>query len=424
MTDATTHAAVSHRPRVLMITHRFVHPPDRGDRIRTWHTLVELARHCDVSLASLADEPVRASSWRAVYDRVEQLAIVPAPFGGSAVGLARALASGRSATEQTFYSPDLHRTLRQWAHDRPFDAVLSVCSSTARYLHGLDAGRCVVDLIDADSRKWADFAEHARGPRRWVYQREARKLAEVERALPCDHIAVTSPREARLIEALQPDPAVTVVRNGVALPQNPTSAARTPPLVLFTGVLDYKPNVDGLDWFIRHVWPAVRQQRTEARFQIVGRNPNARVRKLAATDGVELVGPVPDVQPYFQNARLAVAPLPIARGVQNKALQAMAAARPVVCSDAVHAGVAIDGRSPCIRPANPDQWQQTLVTLLEKPTRAASLGNAARRFAQRHYDWRQTLRPLISLLLPHTHNHAHTPAIHTHATSPATRAAA
>ncbi len=388
------------RPQVLMVTHRFVCPPDRGDRIRTWHTLLELSRHCDVSLACLADEPIHSSHWEAVYNRVARLAIEPAPRGGAVLGLARALASGASATEHTFYSPQLHNTIRQWANERPFDAALAVCSSTVRYLDGVAADRRVVDLIDVDSRKWNDYARHTRGPRRWVYQREARKLAELERTLEADRLFVTSDREADIFRGMRPVTPIQTLGNGVMPVADSEPAGDCPPDVVFTGMLDYRPNVAGLQWFVREVWPDVHQACPSARFRIVGRRPTRAVRELAGHAGVDLVGPVPDVTPYLRKARAAVAPLHIARGVQNKALQAMAAARPVLVTQAVHDGLAVRGRCPAIVPDSPRNWVDTLAELLTHRELASSFGTTGRLFVERHYAWSKTLQPLVRALMP------------------------
>lgn len=396
------------RPRVLMVTHRFVHPTDRGDRIRTWHTLCELARYADVSLACLADEPVRSASWEAVYEKVERLAIEPAPPAAAARGLARSLTTGRSATEHAFYSPALHRTIREWAEDTDFDAALAVCSSTARYLDGLPIAQRMVDLIDVDSRKWADYADHARGPRRWVYRREARKLAALEAAIADRHdLAITCDREAKLLREAAPEAKITVVRNGVDLPAPPRPAGQSSPIVVFTGMLDYRPNVEGLRWFCENVWSDVHAAVPEAEFHIVGRSAGRAVERLAAAPGVRLVGEVVDTAPCLTNARVAVAPLQIARGVQNKALQAMAAARPVVTTPAVQAGLAVNGRCPAIVPTDAGAWVATLVELLTASPLATAFGTRGRLFVDQHYRWSETIAPLLSRLLPERRGDLH-----------------
>ena len=395
--------AMTNRPHILMVTHRFPYPPDRGDRIRTWHLLDELTGHADVSLACLSDEPIHVANWEVVYRRVRKLTIHPLGKNAAISGLAQSFKTGRSVTEQMFYSAAMHRTIREWAEDAEFDAALAVCSSTARYLEDLPIARRVVDLIDVDSRKWADYAAHASGLRRWVYQREAGKLAQYEKELAQQYeLAVTCDREAQILAEIAPGANLTVARNGAAGDQGKMIAGRCEPTVVFTGMLDYKPNVDGLAWFVNEVWPNVMAEMPGARFDIVGRGAGRTVKTLAATPGVKLVGAVDDTQPYLEQARVAVAPLHIARGVQNKALQAMAAARPVVATAEVRAGLAVDGHCPCIVPESTAQWSKTLIELLSHAPLASALGARGRLFIEQHYEWSHTLGPLLAVLLPAT----------------------
>lgn len=389
------------RPQVLVVTHRFVYPPDRGDRIRTWHIVNELSRHSDVSLACLTDEAIHIADWEVVFNKVKRLAIHPAPKGGAIAGLARSMVNGRSVTSNTFYSAALHRTIHEWSADCPFDAALAVCSSTACYLDDLPIPRRVVDLVDVDSRKWADYAEHSHGLRRMVYRREARKLAHLEQQLAKDYeLLVTCEREAKALTDHVPNASVTVARNGAEGHSGIKMAGQCEPTVVFTGVLDYKPNVEGLSWFVKHVWPGVMAKVDGARFDIVGRGAGRSVEKLASAPGVRLVGAVPDTTPYLTGARVAVAPLHIARGVQNKALQAMAAAKPVIATTQVRDGLAINGRCPCIVPESAEHWTRTLAELLNHAPLATSFGIRGRLFIAQHYQWSSTLAPMIARLLP------------------------
>lgn len=399
----TTHPA-GDRPRILMITHRLPHPPDRGDRIRTWHTLEHLSQRFDVSLACVADEPVALDSWEAIYSKVNRLAIEPSPAARMPRAVARALRSGRSISEQAFHRPSLHRTLRQWCEDQRFDAALAVCSSTAPYLVDLPVERKVVDLIDVDSAKWSAYADRSKGPRRWMYRREAERLADYERALSRAHeLIVVCDREAGELRRLNAEARVTVVRNGVDLSPRRLGGGETvdgPPIAVFTGVLDYAPNVEGLGWFVENVWPAVRRALPEARFDIVGRNATRVVRGFAEAPGVRLIGGVPSVKPYLDRARVAVTPLHVSRGVQNKALEAMASMKPVVATPAVNEGIAIGGRSPAVVADRPRQWIESTVELLRSADLAAAFGAAGRRFVALYYAWSDVLEPLTAMLSP------------------------
>ena len=172
------------------------------------------------------------------------------------------------------------------------------------------------------------------------------------------------------------------------------------PSCLFVGVLDYRPNVDGVVWFCREVWPEVRRRRPRARFALVGRRPAPAVRRLAAQPGVDVVGPVPDVRPHLARAAVVVAPLRIARGVQNKVLEALAMARPAVVSPPVLAGLGAGPGVPVLVAATPAEWVEAVVHLLDDPDARRRLGAAGRRHVEECHRWDHCLEPLEALLAP------------------------
>lgn len=398
------------RPQLLAVTHRVPFPPDRGDRIRTWHVLSRLAQHFDVHLAALADEPVHMDTWRAVRSITRRLEVQSVPGVGRWPAAAVRFAAGRSITESLLYSPALHQTIRRWAAGTRFDAALAVCSSMAMYLDGVDARRKVVDLIDVDSVKWASFAEQSRGLRRIVYRCEAGRIAACEKRIGerFDAVAVVTEAEATLARRHMPGTRILVARNGVDTDYfSPDEAVRRPegpPAAVFVGALNYRPNVQGIDRFARDIWPGIRRvlsrdPRPAPVLRIIGRSPVRAVRRLNGIEGVEVVGPVTDVRPYLRSARLAIAPMTVAPGVQNKVLEAMASALPVVCTSQAAAGIdAVPDRHLLV--ADDDgMWVRHVTALLRDAERAESLGRAARRFVTDHHRWGRGMQPLIDLLL-------------------------
>ena len=228
-------------------------------------------------------------------------------------------------------------------------------SNMAPYILDLpNTGTRVVDLVDVDSEKWRAFAATAKGPMRLVYRRERRKIAELEHriALDCDLSALVSDAEAGLFKTQHPDRAgsIRAVSNGVdhryfdpTLDHPPLYDTARPNFV-FTGTMDYPPNVDAVVWFASEILPLIRASLPAAQFHVVGGNPNTQVLNLARIDGVFVSGRVPDVRPYIAHATASVAPMRIARGIQNKVLEAMAMARPVVLTAAALEGIAADPR--------------------------------------------------------------------------------
>lgn len=389
------------RPKLLMVTHRVPYPPDKGDRIRTWHMLHHLSRRYDVYLASLVDEPIRLATWRALREVTADMALVPMSEGVRHVRAIRSLAAGGSLTEGMFQAPWLSEQIRRWVDQHTFDAALGVCSSTAAYLRDVPAARKVIDLIDVDSAKWADYALTCHGVQRWMYRMEAGRLARCERQLAdqMDAVMVVSAPEAAAYRALAPSCNIVTVTNGVDLDYfSPQQEAAERPVVVFTGVLDYRPNVLGLRWLARHVWPHVRRAVPDAELRIVGRNPTRAVRRLSRIDGVDVRGPVPDVRPHLAEAAAAVAPLTIGRGIQNKVLEAMAMGRAVVASPQAAEGIGARDDEHLLIARTAGQWIVNLCTLLVEPLLGRSIGHAARQYVQIHHRWDQCLSPLLDLL--------------------------
>jgi sugar transferase (PEP-CTERM/EpsH1 system associated) len=390
--------------------HRVPFPPNRGDRIRSFHLLRRLAQRFDVSLATLADEPVPDETRRELDRLCARVAIEPV---GSVRWLraATSLATGHSATEGLFASPRLKHAVCRWAAERTFDAALVFCSSMVQYLDcpGLAAVPAVIDLVDVDSQKWFDYADKTSGLKRRLFQLEGRRLRRLECTLPGRAAAITlvSEAEANLFRGFCPNGRMLAVPNGVDLdyfrPHNTgpggwQSLAHDRANLVFVGALDYRANVDAACWFAAHVWPLLRQRLPHVSLALVGRNPAAAVQRLATQPGIRVFASVPDVRPYAAAADVVIAPLRIARGIQNKVLEAMAMGKPVVCSPAALEGIAAVPDKHLVLADEPGQWSEAIADLLHDEERAFSLGMAARRFVQRHHAWDTTLAPLDELL--------------------------
>lgn len=403
--------ATGRRRRVLMLTHRMPYPPDRGDRIRAWHLLKLLAEHFDVALAATTHEPVAAEQFDAVMDCARTLAVEPLRPTTSRIRAVGGWLLGRAGTPEYFFRSTLARQILQWHADRPFDAVLTFCTgmiASSRSLMRLpQRPRHVLDLVDVDSDKWAQWSAASRGPRRWCYGLEARRLREVEAGQHdlVDAITIVSHAEAELYrQTVSLDAPLHVVGNGVDLEyfraQPIERIDADVPRILFTGVLDYRPNVDALIWFTRHVLPLLQRQGVNARLTIVGRDPSPKVWALGRLSNVDVVGPVPDVRPYLAQASVVIAPLRLARGVQNKALEAMSSGRSVVCSPAVAQGLsAAPGRDFLLADA-PQQWADTVTQLIRNPAQRDALAAAGRRRVEQTYRWHDQLAPMLELLAP------------------------
>lgn len=384
-----------------MLTHRAPYPPDRGDRIRSYHLLRYLTERYQVHLGALHDEPVSDQTHAVLRELTADLALFPLGRRSRWMRVAGSIALGRSATEGLFASRALRSQVRAWARTVKFDAVFAFCSSMVQFavVPELKGVPLIVDLVDVDSQKWFDYAASARGLKRSLFALEGRRVRRLERSLPERAAAITlvSEAEAEVFRGFCPNDKTLAVPNGVDLDYFSDQflvAERRPNQCVFVGVLDYRANVESLVWFCREVWPRVIAQKPDAVFAIVGKNPAPAVKQLAQQPGVRLVGPVPDVRPYIAESRFVVAPLLIARGIQNKVLEAMAMGKPVIASPAALEGLGATPGHHLLIAKEATDWCDTVVRVQADEDIASLLGISARNFVERHHAWEATLRPL------------------------------
>jgi sugar transferase (PEP-CTERM/EpsH1 system associated) len=390
---------------ILFIAHRVPHPPNKGDRIRSFHLLRFLAGRANVHLACLADEPVADFSLAALNRLCKRVCILPLPKRKRWLQAAWSVMCGRTATEGLFLSDRLTRAITAWSGQTKFDAVVAFCSSTARYLdiQPLREIPLVVDLVDVDSQKWLDYARQTHGPLRWMFSLEGNRLRRLETALAdrSRAIVLVSNAEARILKEFSGCQNVHAITNGVDLdyfrPQSTTDDMEQRRCT-FVGALDYRANVDGITWFCQQVWPAVHARLPHSVFSIVGRRPTAAVRRLAKQPGVELIGEVDDVRAHYARAALTVAPLRVARGVQNKVLEALAMGKAVIGSSEALEGLNVTTGEDVCEASTPEEWITQVGRLLEHPDVAARLGAAGRRFVEKHHCWETCLRPFEQLI--------------------------
>jgi sugar transferase (PEP-CTERM/EpsH1 system associated) len=384
------------RKHLLFLAHCVPFPPDKGDRVRAYHQILELSRHFRISLAAFTRSDADEAAAERLRPWCQQIILAPAHRKRGLVRGALSFAAGRSVTEGYFHHGPMRRKLIEQGRIDPFDVAVGYSSGVLELLLAAPARGRVMDLVDVDSAKWRAYARGARWPWRPLYAREADRVARLERRAvdACDAVAVVTADEAELV-----DPArAHVVGNGVDWEHfQPSPPPAGPPTLAFTGSMDYRPNVEGVCWFARHVWPGLRAERTDLRWRIVGRNPVAAVRQLGALPGVEVVGAVPDIRPYLAEATVAIAPLRIARGVQNKVLEAMAMGRAVVASDEALTGLEVVEGSEVLAATTPAQWREQIEAVLDDPPLRAVLQRNARACVQNRYSWSARLHPLVSL---------------------------
>ncbi len=374
---------------ILFLAHRAPFPPDRGDKIRSFHVLSYLAKRARVHLVAFADDPRDLEVPAAFAGMLASCTIVRREKGRMRAAV-EALAQARAVSLTAFDDARVQAAVRDVMARHPVRTAYAFSGQMAQYLP--DGVRRVMDFVDADSAKFAAYAQRARGPMRWMMAREARLLARWERDVTArvDASLFVSAAEAALV------PGASVLENGIDARRFDPAAAFVPVvgqgrLIVFTGQMDYRPNAEAAVAFARDVLPRVRAAHPDVRFAIVGRAPTAAVRALAS-EAVLVTGEVPDVRGWLAAAEVVVAPLMLARGVQNKVLEAMAMARAVVASPAAAEGIDHAGT---IRVA---EGAAVVVDLLSDRGGAVRLGQAARARVLGRYDWEACLAPLERLI--------------------------
>jgi sugar transferase (PEP-CTERM/EpsH1 system associated) len=384
---------------LLLLIHRIPYPPNKGDKIRSYHLLKHLAQSYRVHLATFVDDP---DDWQHV-PRVEALC-ASTHFAKLNPLVARvrslgALFGNRSLSLDYYRDASTAQWVDQAVKQHNISRVLVFSSAMAQYADAYPGMRRVVDFCDVDSDKWRQYAEQKAWPMNMLYRHEAKQLLAYERKVARDYDAslFVSQPEADLFRQLAPESVTKIghFNNGVDTDYFSPEPVSTSPYkdgeqaVVFTGAMDYWPNVDAVQWFATDVFPQLRARFPSLHFYIVGARPSTAVTALGNLPGVTVTGTVPDVRPYILHADVAVAPLRIARGIQNKVLEAMAMASRVVVSPQALEGIDATPGLELVLADGAGEFVAAVTSLLETPN--TTIGPAARRRVETQYSWPSNL---------------------------------
>lgn len=391
---------------LLFLAHRIPFPPDKGDKIRSYHILRWLSSRFKIHLGCFFDDAADLRHVNPLRDLCEEVFCLQLGRAQKTVRTISALALRRSVSESCYRDPRMKSWVSATLASHDIRDIFVFCSMMAPYVAVDRAGRHIVlDLVDVDSEKWASYARLARWPLRTLYDYEQRHVLGLERRVgaACDHLLFVSAAEADAFQQLAPELSrrVGYLENGVDLDRFdpaqsfccPFDGAAMP--IVFTGAMDYRANIDAVEWFARAVLPSIRRAHPRAEFWIVGGNPASAVRRLSRQAGIVVTGAVVDVRPYLAHADCAVAPLRIARGVQNKVLEAMAMAKPVVLTPAALEGLHATPGSEVLLASNGADFARCVSEILSG--RWEGLGRAARAHVGLHHRWTQNLKTLDGL---------------------------
>jgi sugar transferase (PEP-CTERM/EpsH1 system associated) len=389
---------------LLYLAHRIPFPPDRGDKIRSFHEIRHLAALGRVHLACFADDEADAANLEGLREALGPAlgeAHVEIRRTSRAAAGARALIEGRPVSLTLFDSPSLRAFVERLLASGRIGTVFAFSGQMAQFVPASPRARFVMDFGDVDSAKFEAYGAEG-GMLASIHRREGGKLAEFERstAARADVSLFVSEAEAALFRSRSGLRAADIraLQNGVDLDYYDPRAdfprlEPIGPLIVFTGQMDYAPNIDAVRWFAGEVMPLL----PAARFAIVGRKPPEAVRRLAGPRTI-VTGAVADVRSWLAAADAVAAPLRIARGIQNKVLEAMAMARPVVASPAAFEGIEAEAGRDLLVADGAEAQAEAIAALLGDPARARAMGQCGRQLVERAYRWETRLAPLAQIV--------------------------
>lgn len=383
------------RKNILFLANRVPFPPNKGDKIRTFHQLDHLALTHNIYCACFAENPREQAVASSLRRWCADLVAIP---WSRRRGMFQAVAGWRRGLPLTigaYRDRRMFAALDRWAEKVDFDAVVAFSSTMAPYAAAVPTKRRVLDLCDADSEKWMDYARDAGPLAGACYRYEGRRLRAFEEHClrKFDATLVITERERTLLDPQRRHRHLHVVSNGIVLPdEQPPPPSTRGPVVGFVGAMNYRPNVRGVCWFAEVAWPHIIREVPDARLYIIGRAPVRAVRRLGRQPGITVTGEVEDVARCVLKLRVAIAPLHIARGLQNKVLEAMCFRRPVVVAPAVAAGLqAVPGRHLLVA-RDGETFAARVLDLFRSDEFCDQIGNGGYRCVAANYSWADALQ--------------------------------
>ncbi|PKO89926.1 MAG: sugar transferase [Betaproteobacteria bacterium HGW-Betaproteobacteria-10] len=381
---------------ILYLVHRLPYPPNKGDKVRSYNLLKHLLKQHRVFLGTFIDDPEDDPYIATLRGMCQEIHVAKLNPRFAKIRSLNGLLADEPLTLRYYRDAGLQNWVDRTCHQHRIDAAVIFSSAMAQYVEGKPRLPTVIDFVDVDSAKWTQYAPKHRWPMSWLYQREGKSLLDYERkmAAQVDRSFFVTEAEVALFASLAPECSVRVeaMCNGVDADYFSPSATRPSPFsteeipIVFTGAMDYWPNVDAVTWFAQEVFPDLLKRRPNARFYIVGRSPTPEVLALA-DEHIIVSGTVPDVRPYLQHAGVVVAPLRVARGIQNKILEAMAMERPVIATAECAAAVDAEKGTELITATRASEFIEAIETQLANPEAAIAIGQAARARVVTRYSW-------------------------------------
>ena len=381
--------------KILFLSHRVPYPPDKGDKIRSFNEIKYLSRKHELHLLAFCDTPDELAFSDQLRDFCHSVTLIPLRRIRQRLTAAKYMFERKPWTLGFYADPAMQEAAAKKIDSTSFDILFVYCSSMAPYVADIPSIPKVLDFVDSDGSKWRQYASFKPAISRWLYQYESKKLIEFETLMvhKFDRSIFVSPRET---PHLQAQGKIQFIQNGIDLdyyavgPHEPSIAK-----IIFVGAMNYFPNIDAVCFFARKILPRIRQKR-DVQFIVVGSNPSRSVKRLSRIAGVTVTGRVHDVRKYLKDSRVAVVPMRIAQGIQNKILEALAAGLPVVATAAAAGGLkSLSGLPVCVAD-DPANFADRVLQFLDRPPSPDQLCSC-RDHLKRYYSWETNLSSLDDL---------------------------
>jgi len=416
--------------KILYLAHRIPYPPNKGDKIRSFNEIRYLSARHEIHLACLSDNKKDLDYQKDLYKYCKTVKVVSIDQRVSKLKAAACLFTRMPLSIPYFYSRKLQRHIDTLLAARRFDVIFCFSSPMAEYILNRSTNdlinhstKTIMDFCDVDSEKWLQYSQQSEFPLNLIYRTENRRLLKFEKKInkSFDNSVFVSQQEADLFYRLFPEAKnISVIGNGVdheyfspeSRTLNPelrqlnkaqssklkTPCSATSPILLFTGAMNYWANVDGVLWFCEKILPIIKAGYPEVQFYIAGSDPKAEIQELERNKGIKVTGFVEDIRPCYKAADICVIPLRLARGIQNKVLEAMSMGKAVVTtSNAVQSIMATPGVHLLVED-DVNKFAEAVSTLLGNHSLRNYLGENARQFVKSNYNWQKNMKKLENLL--------------------------
>ena len=414
--------------KILLLSHRTPYPPHKGNQIRPFNVLTSLvARGHEVHLVAFAEGADELATKAKLEEYCASATLIPLNRTMGNVKALLSLPTGTPPSVAYFNSSALHQAVNRLVATHGIEAMVVYSSTMSQYVPPEFRAHTVVDMADVDSEKWLDYAKEKQPPMSWVYNIEGRRLRSYEYWIVRNfgYSSLHTQREINVLAELTADEKKKLIpiTNGVDLgkfrpdafptftpeqvPQNERQffSDLNAPRIVFTGAMDYYPNAEACVWFATDIFPTIRTLHPNAQFLIVGSKPTPQVVALNELPGVLVTGFVDDVRPYLATADVCVIPLRIARGVQNKALEAMASGRAVIATPDVITGVGATAPDHLLLARSEQEFADAVLQVLRDDNLRTCLEVAARDFVVRECSWNPLMDRFASLVEEVGRNH-------------------